>query len=69
MARIPHRLRRGQRLSADHLRQFQELAIGRGMPLSGGLLRFATVSFDELSLLLRSIKDDQEADVNVVACS
>lgn len=65
----PEEARMMQRLSADHLRQFQEMAIGRGMTLSGGLVRFATVSFGESSLLLRSIKDDREADVNVVTCN
>lgn len=65
----PEEARMMQRLSADHLRQFQEMAIGRGMTLSGGLVRFATVSFGESSLLLRSIKNNLEADVNVVACT
>lgn len=65
----PEEARMMQRLSADHLRQFQEMAIGRGMTLTGGLVRFATVSFSESTLLLRSLKDDREADVNVVTCN
>lgn len=39
------------------------------MTLAGGLVRFATVSFGESTLPLRSTKNDREAEVNVVTCN
>lgn len=58
-----------QLLPADQKRQFQEMAIGRGMVMTGGVFHFIELLFSDQSVIFRSVRGGKEIDTSVGRCS
>lgn len=57
-----------QLLPPDQKRQFQDMASGRGMMMTGGVVRFIQISFSDHSVLLSSISDGKDVDTMSDRC-
>ncbi|WP_115668546.1 hypothetical protein [Ciceribacter selenitireducens] len=57
-----------QLLPPDQKRQFQDMASGRGIMMTGGLVRFIQISFSDSSVVLSSIIDGKEVDIMSDRC-